>query len=95
MNSFHILIKSFIDHKITFKEFDSQWQKLYNKSVDSKEYELLSDAEADYLDRIHDREDSVLENEQELKNLKKYHFISVEEFRQWLKDYQEDGCKTE
>lgn len=83
MNKFISLIQALIDQKIDFKNFDKEWQKLY---LDSGEYEKLSDSEKDFVDEIHDKEDYVTEDQEELKELKKYNFISVENFLEWLKE---------
>jgi hypothetical protein len=90
MKNFIDLIESFIEEKIDFKEFDKNWQKLYIGSSDKGGlYENLSDSETDFLDEIHDKEDLVSKDEKELEDLKKYNFISVEEFKDWLKDFKQ------
>ena len=84
MNKFIVLVQSFIDQKINFKEFDKEWTQLYHFSGI---YEDLSDSETNFLDEINDREDYTLEDKKELKEVEKYNFVSTEEFRSWLKEY--------
>lgn len=84
MNKFITIIRNFVDKKISFKDFDSQWQEIY---LNSGEYDLLSEKDTNFLDEIHDKEDYVTEDEDELRDLKKYNFISSEEFRDWLVVY--------
>ncbi len=94
MKNFIDLVDSFIEGKIDFKEFDANWQKLYIGSSDVGElYANLSDPESDFLDEIHDKEDLVSKDKEELEELKKYSFISVEEFRKWLKDFKEKNIE--
>ncbi len=94
MKNFIDLIESFIEGKIDFKEFDKNWQKLYIGSSDKGElYEALSESEKDFLDEIHDKEDLATKDEKELQDLKKYNFISVKEFKEWLKDYKQKNIE--
>lgn len=94
MKIFIDLIESFIEGKIDFKEFDKKWQKLYVGSLDKGGlYESLPDIETDFLDEIHEKEDLVSKDENELEDLRKYNFISVEEFKEWLKDFKQKNIE--
>ncbi|MCA9353488.1 hypothetical protein KC842_01275 [Candidatus Nomurabacteria bacterium] len=94
MKNFIELIDSFIEGKIDFEEFDKNWQKLYIGSLDKGGlYETLSDIETDFIDEIHDKEDFTTKDEKELEDLKKYNFISVNEFIEWLKEFKQKNIQ--